>query len=82
MRKRWWVSLSVLSVSAAMTGLSGCGESASSAPSAAASPAPSPAPTEAKPKTKAKKGVNPTADMDRDELRAYRKQQKEQGKAD
>lgn len=68
-----------LALSAAL--VTGCGEKA---PPAAPTTAPAPSP--ASPTTKASKsapgkGVDPTANMERDELRAYRKKMKEQGKA-
>jgi len=70
-----------LAVSAAL--VTGCGEPAPSEPPKSApesSPAdPTPKTSSSKPKGK---GLDPTANMERDELRAYRKKQREQGKAE
>jgi len=58
----------------------GCGEPTPSPKPVASPPDASPASQpQAKGKTKGKK-IDPTANMDRDEIRAYRKQQREQGK--
>lgn len=56
----------------------GCGETPPAEKKAAPAPAAAPEP----PKTAKGKGknTNPTSDMDRDEVRAFRKQQREQGK--
>lgn len=68
-----------LALSAAL--VIGCGEKAPS-PAPTTAPAPSPAsPTAKASKSAPGKGVDPTANMERDELRAYRKKMKEQGKA-
>ncbi len=74
-----WLLVPMLTLST--VALIGCGESTPpatkpDATSTVATPAP---PPQAKGKAKGKK-VDPTADMDRDEIRAYRKQQREQGK--